>query len=257
MGSDNEVAVIGLDGLDPDDVERFNVRGRWHELDIETVAQTCPSWNAIFSGQELDGVYDFWELTDDVGPGMLAPQSDERFEYEDIRTDDHVWERDDITADGEGVEVVTAPVVLPTYSSLGPDERPGDELFWCVNRNEIDRSIEELTEMTLEYDRVITVFPVPDKMHHHVANDEKRYTVLDRSRQMKDLDEAIGTLTDAFDRYLLLSDHGRPSGPENVKGNVQVPSHEPTGVVRSNAVDTSKLTNLTVYDRIVEILTDD
>lgn len=254
MGSDNEVAVIGLDGLDPDDVERFNVRGRWHELEIETVAHTCPSWNAIFSGRELDGVYDFWRMTDDVGPGMLAPQSDVRFDYEDVRTADHVWERDDITADGEGVEVVTAPVALPTYSTLGDDERPGNELFWCITRDEIDKSIERLTEMTLAHDRVITVFPLPDKMHHHVSNDEKQYTTLDRHRQMQDLDEAIGRLTDAFDRYILLSDHGRPTGPEPVDGAVRVPSHETTGVIRSNVVDTSGLTNVTVYDRIVEIL---
>lgn len=247
-------AIIGLDGLAPADFEDFELPGDWDTLDVETVAHTCPSWNAIFTGRDRapEGVFDFFRLPpdpEDVG-GMLAAQSDERWTYSDLKTDAYLWERfPDVT-------VVSAPVCLPTFSTLA--DPPGLPLTWCGNGAEVEQSIERLTELTLSHETVITVFPTPDKMNHLVDNAEKPYSPADRRRHMDALADAVTRLVDAFDEWVFLSDHGRPCGREHPvpDSDLWVPSHETTGVIRSNTVGTTDLTNVSVYETLVSVLSE-
>lgn len=246
-------AIIGLDGLSPADVDEFDVPGEWDPLHIETTSHTCPSWNAIFTGRDRDGVFDFFKLPDDAESlsGELADHSDEMWGYDDLRTDDYLWERFD-------VGVVSAPVVLPTFSTLG-DDAPGTDLTWPTDRDEMARSIERLTELTLRHadgdGSVITVFPFPDKMHHTVDAEALDYSADDRATQMQSLVASIERITEAFDRFVLLSDHGRPTDPETIPpGDLWVASHEPTGVVRSNCIPTEGRTNRTINDDLADLL---
>lgn len=245
----NDVAIIGVDGLAPEDISAFDFDGEWEPLAIETVAHTAPSWNAIFTGRERDGVYDFFKVPDDESAsGEMASNTDEMWSYDELRTDDYVWERADVD-----VEVVSAPVVLPTFSTLA--DPPEDDLTWCTTRAENARSIGVLTDLTLAEERVITVFPQPDKLHHLVDRPDD-YTAADRRRQMAQLQASVRTLTSAFDRWLLLSDHGRPAQAEHPfeDRDLWVASHTEPGVIRSNCAETAGLTNCTVYDEIVELL---
>lgn len=248
-----QTAIIGLDGLSPADVQTYGFEGTWHPLQIETRAHTAPSWNAIFSGREREEIYDFFKFPEDGFDydgqrKEMASISNEMWDYDELRTDDYLWERDDIS-----VEVVSAPVMLPTFSTL--EEPPGNDLTWCNEKQEFSRAISELTRMTKEQENVITVYPLPDKMNHMVDSPDSDYSVQERHAQMLVMRRAVEELKEEFDEWVLLSDHGRPSQGEPIEGtNLYVASHNPTGVISSNAVDTEDLTNVTVYDRLVEVL---
>lgn len=243
-------AIIGVDGLDPVDVATFDMSGEWDPIEIETVAHTVPSWNAIFTGRERDGVYTFEKIPAQRPPhrgALVGKHTTDFWDYEELRTDDYLWERTD-------VDVVSAPVVLPTFSTL--EDPPGSDVTWCSTREEVTPSIDRLTELTLRApDDVLTVYPQPDKIHHMVDNAEKDYTSDDRAGHMDVLDEAVVRLTEAFDQWVVLSDHGRPSSAEQVPGREwYVPGHRRPGVIRSNCIDTEDLTNVTVYDELLDIL---
>lgn len=246
----NSVAIIGLDGLDPLDIRAFNIPGTWDTLEIETVAHTQASWNAIFSGRERDGIYNFWHVPENADEdslsGRLGHHSDDPWEYPELDTEDFLWNRFDI-------EVVSAPVVLQTFSTL--DDPPPNEVTWSTSAKEIDRSIPDLLSHTLNRDRVITVFPHPDKPHHLVDNPAKFYSAADRREHMIQLREAVARITDSFERWVLLSDHGRPGPPESIPyGNLKIASHDTPGVIRSNVIETRGYTNISIYDELVGLL---
>lgn len=243
---ENKTVILGLDGLDPSIVGRYRDRDKWDELDIESVAHTCPSWNAIFSGNINDDVVDFWKIPDEYDGGTVAGESSEKWRYDELFPDDYVWERD-----GVDVEVVSAPVVLPTFSTL--DNPPGAESTWTSEPGEVAPAIRELTEMTLEQEKVITVMPFPDKMHHMLAGNNK-YTTMDFDTHIGLLFEKMDRIIEEFDEYLIISDHGEPSAPEFVRPKLKVASHRPTGVIQSNVADTEGYTNGTVANLIEEIL---
>lgn len=244
---DNQSVVLGVDGLSPQDVSEFDRPDDWEELQIETVAHTCPSWNAIFRGRELDGVYDFFKTPEEYEAGDSLPdQSDSMYEYDGLSPDELVWEKYD-------VDVVSAPVVLPTFSTL--DEPPENSLTWPSSREEVMPSIEKLTKMTLEHETVITVLPFPDKIHHMTSPDSTAtYTAIDRDQHMNELFRAVEKIIDEFDEWLVLSDHGRPTEAESVLDGLQVPSHQKTGVAKSNVADVSGQTNVTIHDAVVEVI---
>ena len=241
-------AIIGLDGLDPRDIEPFGFPGEWDELAIETTVHTAPSWNTIFSGNNVNDkfqMYDFWKMPDFVPdePSMLARNSDEQFTYDEIEQDSFVWNLFD-------VEVVSAPIVLPTFSTL--DERPDPSLTWCSKPDEFDTCMDVLTEKTLEHDRVITVYPLPDKLNHIYENSSKEYDEAGRNEHMHRLSGVAERLMDEFDEWIILSDHGRPSADEFVSMSWKLPSHDPVGVIQSNVYDTDGYTNVTVHDLLVK-----
>lgn len=236
-------AIIGLDGLDPSDLNRFD--GDWHELDIVTTVHTCPSWNAIFNGKEREGVYDFWVTPDDDVSGMLARKSDVSYTYEDLKNGRYLWEKYD-------VDVVSAPIILPMYSTVW--EEPPNSYGWPSTRDEITDAIDNLGKETVGLDRVITVFPVPDKCNHLVNSGSNSYSTEDRDFHLDLLKFWMGEIIERFDEYVFLSDHGLPTRREYVTEDLWVPSHEPTGVVTSNAYDVSGHTNVSIYQVLSELL---
>lgn len=237
-------AVIGLDGLSVEDLDHFD--GTWNQMDIETIAHTCPSWNAIFSGREREDVLDFFKVPENYSEGeQLAAASSEMWDYHELQDGDYIWEEYD-------VEVVSAPVVLPTFSTL--IERPDVSLTWPTTSDEFSKVIDVLTEKTKEHDDVITVFPLPDKMNHRVDESDSGYTDSDRQEHLKELSDAVRELQHHFDEWIMLSDHGKPSSDEWVlDGDLWISSHEPTGVLRSNVVDTRNQTNISVNEKIGEL----
>lgn len=240
-------AVIGLDGLSPRDIPEYDIPGEWHTHKIASTVHTCPSWNAIFTGRVREGVHDFWKIPDEYAPDTsLASQSGDRYTYDDLQTEDYIWER---FAD---VAVVSAPVVLPTHSTVW-DNAPL-EYGWPTTREELSESITALKEKTLACENVVTVFPVPDKCNHLTDNDQKDYTPEDKRKHFEQMKDAVAELTDEFDEYVLVSDHGRPSPREYIRDDLWVASHHDTGVVRSNSIDTSDvMSNTDVYDVLVQL----
>lgn len=243
--------VLGLDGLSIEDLEEFSFAGEWDTLDIETYPHTAPSWNAIFSGREVEGLYDFFKTPDfDGEEGMLAQESDTMWTYEELQSDDYVWERI------EDLEVVSAPVSLEPHTYTTLDEHPGDEYTWASNVGEVGDSIQKLSELTLNHDRVITVIPQPDHMNHLFDNPDKPYTIIQRQRHMAMLMKTVETVRDEFDEWIILSDHGRPKEREFVTDNLWIPAHDRTGVIQSNGVDVSDETNISVCEKIYEFFND-
>lgn len=238
-------AVIGLDGLDPRDIAKYDIPGEWHTHDIATVAHTAPSWNGIFTGEERPNLYDFFK-TPENARGMLAQESDTRWQYRELRTDKYPWEQTD-------VNVVSAPVVLPAYSTVWG--RTPTEYGWPTTPTEITESIDALAAETKRHESVITVFPQPDKLNHMVNKGEHDYTDADRREHMDHLMRTVQDLMDTFDKWLLVSDHGRPGAKEWPTDDLWVPSHYPKGVVRSNAVGVTNVdTNLDIHARIIDLL---
>ena len=248
MGVTESTAIIGLDGLARRDVEEFDFTGQWDDLEIETAPHTFQSWNAIFSGRVPEGTDEFHkppEEPPDDPPEKMSDYSERYWSYDEIYSDSYLWEQ-------AGVDVVVAPIVMPTYSTLPFD--PGNLLTWPSGKGDFSHSMETLTKLTLQRDHVITVFPMPDHMHHLLDLDGE-YSEADLAEQMAELDDCVRRLTDEFDRWVLLSDHGRPGGRAYTDdGNWWFPAHEPTGVIRSNVMDTEGLTNVTVYERLLEFL---
>lgn len=248
-------AIVGFDGLSIDDVTNHDFPAAFDPLRIETPAHTCPSWNAIFTGRDRakhEAVYDFFKLPDDAPSGtMLAEQSDDRWAYHELKTDRYPWERPDVP----DVAVVSAPVVLPTYSNLPTP--PDESVTWPTEHGEIRDSVDTLARYTRDHDRVITIFPHPDKANHRVTEPSTDYTRRDRSDHLKTLADVARTITRTYDEWVFISDHGKPAARECPNGcGLWIPSHVDVGVVASNAFDTADLTNRTVYDKLIAFLKD-
>lgn len=244
-------AVVGLDGLDLRDIEDRGDLSGWHALPIETTAHTCPSWNAIFTGEAVPGVHDFWKLPDEWDDGdTLAARSSEQWTYAELRersADGYVWERD-----GVDVDVVSAPVVLPTYSTI--DRELDAAIGWPTGQDEIRRSIRILERETFTRDAVITVFPVPDKANHlHDGSDG--FDAADREAIVEECLRIAERVRAEFDEWLICSDHGRPGPAEEVAPGLEVASHDPVGVARSNAMDVAGRTNTRLADGMTELFT--
>lgn len=238
-------AVIGLDGLAVEDIDQYDVPGEWHPLPIETHAQTLLSWNGIFSGHDLSeekGIQAFRKLPDHHPADFeLAGADTEFYTYEEVKTDDHVWEMGD-------VDVVSAPVTVHMYSNI--EDPPDRSVTWCTSGEEFDNSIDTLVEKTLGREKVITVFPLPDKMNHMADNGDKPYTHSEREQHMYRLFDAIRTFEQEFDQLIVLSDHGLPSPRRWITDELWVASHDPVGVVRGMGVDVRFENNLTISDTI-------
>jgi len=241
-------AIIGLDGLAPHDLVDWGFdQTKWDELKIETFPTTITSWNAIFSGNEIEDCYGFTKLPDDLSDisGNVLENDIERYTYEDVLTDGHLWERDDVD-----VTVVAAPVYTPGYTEVGADT----DLFFPTKKHEFTKAMRKLTEYTINEDRVITVFPFPDKMNHMADSAGSEYTHTDKDIQMKEVISRLREIEREFDEVVVLSDHGRPWNKYHITDDVWVPSHVSMGVIKSTEFDTQGHTNVTIYDKLLEFL---
>lgn len=243
--------ILGLDGLSQNVINTHSDLGlEWHTFSIDTISHTCPSWNAIFSGRELDGVYDFWKTPSCFETGKaLAPQSNEMYAYEELRdlARGFVW-------DVFTVEVVSVPVVLPAYSTVWDEIEY--EYCWPSSKQEVWASMDVLGHNTSLYEDVICVFPTPDKPNHLLDNSDVDYSYSDYEEHMNLMFEWVDILIKEFDEYVILSDHGDPSNKEFLDNGLWVASHDPIGVITSNCMDVSNIgSNLGVYDKLGELFT--
>jgi len=235
-------AILGFDGLTLQDTQKYNFPGDYDTFDIATNAHTAPSWNAIFSGRNKDGLYDFYKVPNKYAKGeSIASQSDKKWSYNELHAGSYVWDTYELT-------VTSAPVILPTYSTVW--ERTPNRIGWPHTYSELSESLTVLTEQTLESTAVVTVFPAPDKCIHHLHNKNKSYSEQQKEQHMRELAAIARRLTTAFEDWIIVSDHGKPTRKEWVTPDLWVASHEPTGVIASNCDLPTVTTNVNVYDAL-------
>jgi len=237
--------IVGLDGMDKHFVKEFEMdylqKLVWNEYSKEwycdTIPHTAPSWTTIYTGvsPEVHNIYEFhtivdgeeWSTASNRDGARLNKRSDINFPL--------LWEV--LDSKGYDISVFGVPCVLPSLSY----NAPRGENFIPASSEMIWKHYEEVinwiySEQGKDRDVIISHFDVPDKINHKL--DAGKLSILEAKPMADYLDSFLKFLAENFDKWVFLSDHGKPGSYVDMpEKKVRIPGHYREGLIVTNVED--------------------